>query len=79
MNIAIDKSDILMQSNRLVSDDMAVREAGNMDRVYQTASVIKDENITREPLKQVVTDDRLDSSILKSLKSNDLSIKINPI
>lgn len=79
MNIGIDKSDIYMESNRLLSDDMPAREAGNMDKVYQTHPVISELSITREPTKITIVEDRLDNSILESLKYNDLSIKINPI
>lgn len=79
MNIPIDKADISMQSNRLVTDDLAERDAGNLNRVYQLPPKTTDDNFTREPIKSNAYDGRLDSSVLAALKSNDLSIKITPI
>jgi hypothetical protein len=79
MNIPIDKTDISMQTNRLVTDDFAEREAGNLNRVYQLPPKTSEDNFTREPVKSNAFEDRLDSTILAGLKTNDLSIKINPI
>lgn len=79
MNIPIDKSDIIMKSNRLLQDDYAERDKGNLDKVYQIPAIIKEENITKEPMRENAYAGRLDTGILSALKTNDLSIKINPI
>lgn len=79
MNIPIDKADVSMMSNRLLTDDFAERDAGNLNRVFQLPPKVQDDNFTREPVKSNAFDDRLDGSILQALKNNDLSIKINPI
>jgi hypothetical protein len=79
MNIPIDKSDVTMKSEKLVQDSYALREAGNVNKIYTKLPDLKDDNITRDAKKYDTFDDRLDANILSALKSNDLSIRINPI
>jgi len=79
MNIPIDKSNIVMGSKRLISDDYSERDAGNLNKVYQIPAIIKEENITKDTVRENAFADRLDPSLLSGLKTNDLSIKINPI
>lgn len=79
MNIPIDKSDITMKSDKLIADSYAVREAGNLDKVYSKLPDIEDDSLTRETKRNNAFEDRLDGSILSALKTNELSININPI
>jgi hypothetical protein len=79
MNIPVDKSDITMKSDKLIGDSYAARDAGNLDRVFGKLSDLTDDNMTRDTKRSNAFEDRLDANVLSALKSNDLSIKINPI
>jgi hypothetical protein len=79
MNIPIDKSDITMKSDKLIADSYAVRDAGNPDKIYGKFSDIDEDTLTRDIKSNNAFEDRLDSSILSALKTNELSIHINPI
>ena len=80
MNIPVDKEDIYMKTNKLISDSYSQRETGNVEVIYQKGPELDNCTITKE--QQTVNnayENRLDSSILDSLKNNQFKIKINPI
>jgi hypothetical protein len=79
MNIPIDKSDITMKSDKLIADSYAVREAGNLDKIYGQLLEVEEDSLTRDTKRTNAFEDRLDGSILSALKTNELSIHINPI
>jgi len=81
MNIAIDKEDITMKSNKMFEDSIATRTTGNVGKIYQdTPSNLDECNLTTEITnKNNAFKNRLDSGILESLKKNDFNIGINPI
>jgi len=79
MNIPIDKEDVGMKSNRLIEDSYAARDAGNVNVIYQVGPTIDDCSLTQEPEAKNAFNGRLDGGILKSLKSNEYNISINPI
>jgi hypothetical protein len=79
MNIPIDKKDVGMKTNKLMSDSYSARDAGNMGVVYQAGPVLDECGLTQEPDGKNAFRNRLDGGILQSLKSNDLNISINPI
>jgi hypothetical protein len=78
MNIPVDKSDITMKSEKLIGDSYAARNAGNLNRIYNKLADVTEDNLTRIAGRDMI-DDRLDANILSALKTNELSIKINPI
>jgi hypothetical protein len=79
MNIAIDKNDVRMKTNKLVDDSYAAREAGNVGVIYQTSPEINECEITREQNMNNAYENRLDGSLMDSLKDNEFNININPI
>ena len=79
MNIPIDKDDIHMKTNKLMSDSYASREKGNIGVIYQTSPEINECQVTRDQNVNNAYENRLDGTMLKSLKQNDFSININPI
>jgi hypothetical protein len=79
MNIPIDKEDVGMKSNRLIEDSYAPRDAGNVNVIYQIGPSLDDCSLTKEPETKNAFNGRLDGGILKSLKSNEYNISINPI
>lgn len=79
MNIPIDKDDITMKSNRLVGDSYAVREAGNVNVIYQRSPEMDECTITRDTDDMNAYENRLDGNLLSGLQSNEFNININPI
>jgi len=79
MNIPIDKSDVAMKTNKLLTDSYAAREAGNVNVIYQVGPQKDECAITRDHETNNAYENRLDGRILDSLKTNDFSININPI
>lgn len=79
MNIAIDKNDVRMKTNKLVDDSYAAREAGNVGVIYQISPEINECEITREQNMNNAYENRLDGSLMDSLKDNEYNININPI
>ena len=79
MNIPIDKKDVGMKTNKLLSDSYAARDAGNVGIVYQVGPLLDECGLTQEPDSKNAFDNRLDGGILQSLKTNDFNISINPI
>jgi len=79
VNVPIDKKDIDMKTNRLVTDSYAPRDSGNIGKIYQTRPDIQECNITRDIKDMNAFENRLDGSILESLNNNDFNIKINPL
>ena len=79
MNIPIDKDDVNMKSNRLVADSYAARDAGNVNVIYQVGPSLDGCSLTQDTDTKNAYENRLDGSILKSLKGNEFNIGINPI
>lgn len=79
MNIAIDKNDIHMKTNKLIDDSYAAREAGNVGVIYQISPEINECEITREQNKNNAYENRLDGTLMNSLQNNEYNISINPI
>lgn len=79
MNISIDKNDIRMKTNKLIDDSYAARETGNVGVIYQTSPEINECEITREQNMNNAYENRLDGSLMDSLKNNEYNININPI
>lgn len=79
MNIAIDKNDVRMKTNKLIDDSYAARESGNVGVIYQTSPEINECEITREQNMNNAYENRLDGSLMDSLKNNEYNININPI
>lgn len=81
MNIPIDKQDINMKSNKLIEDSIVQREAGNINMIYQKPPELNTCSLTKDRYADEYNAyaNRLDVSILDSLKSNEYSININPV
>ncbi len=80
MNIPIDKEDVNMKTNKLITDSYSQRESGNVEIIYQKGPEIDNCGITKDnQTNNNAYENRLDGSILESLKSNDFNIGINPI
>ena len=78
MNINIDASDVNMKVDKNVVHD---KNFGHINKIYQERepnNFYKD-SITKETIQDNAYEHRLDSSIMAGLKSNELSIQINPI
>lgn len=79
MNIPIDKSDVNMKTNKLLSDSYAQRDSGNVGIIYQTSPTLDECSITKEQNMKNAFENRLDGNILQSLNNNEYNISINPI
>ena len=79
MNIAIDKNDIHMKTNKLINDSYAPREAGNVGIIYQVSPEVDECKITRDNNMNNAYENRLDGTLMNSLKNNEYNININPI
>ena len=75
MNLNIDSKDINISVNK---NNLNREDFGNVGKIYQTQPTIINK-FTKENLQDNAYKDRLDSSIMKQLKSNELNIAINPI
>ena len=78
MNINIDAKDVNMTVDK---DPLHNNNYGHIGKIYQERepnSFFRD-SITKENIQDNAYENRLDSSIMESLKSNELSIQINPI
>ena len=78
MNINIDAKDVTMTVDK---DPLHDNNFGNISKIYQEREPnnLFRESITKENIQDNAYENRLDSSIMDSLKSNELSIQINPI
>ena len=78
MNLNIDSKDVNISINK---NHLLNREYGNIGKIYHEPQSIKSfkNSFTKENIQYNAFKDRLDSSIMKSLKTNDLNIGINPI
>jgi|TARA_Y100000389_G_scaffold194988_1_gene225731 hypothetical protein len=82
MNISVDSSNINMKSDK---NQLFNRQYGNIGKIYQnnnsdlSSSVDFKKSITKENIQNNAYAQRLDSNIMKSLKTNELNININPI
>ena len=76
--LAPDKID--MEVKKLTSDYMNQRETNNITRVATVIKPIESCEVTKQSIKDLnFNEDRLDSSLLSSLRSNPYNININPI
>ena len=78
MNINIDAKDVNMSVDK---DPLHNNNYGHISKIYQERepnNFFRD-SITKENIQDNAYENRLDSSIMESLKSNELSIQINPI
>lgn len=78
-NVPIDKTDVHFKTNKLAQDSIAPRATGNVNVIYQQSPCFNECSITKDPEKNNAYENRLDGSIMKSLKSNEFNININPI
>ena len=78
MNLNIDSKDINISVNR---NALNPEDFGNVAKIYQNQPSIKSykNTFTKENIQNNAYKDRLDSSIMESLKTNELNIGINPI
>jgi len=78
MNINIDAKDVNMTVDK---DPLHNNNYGHISKIYQERehNNFFRESITKENIQDNAYENRLDSSIMESLKSNELSIQINPI
>lgn len=80
MNIMIDKNDVNLTTHKEDDVNLSSRKYGNINRVVQTIPENIDEcKITQNNIPMNAYKNRLDSSILDSLKNNEFNIKVNPI
>jgi hypothetical protein len=78
--ISADKDNLNMTTKKQVENSIAARNAGNISKIYQTSPVpIEQCSITRPQVLNNAFENRLDSSLLESLKTNEFDIRINPI
>lgn len=78
MNINIDAKDVNMKVDK---DPLHDNNYGNISKIYQEREPNQffRESVTKENIQDNAYENRLDSSIMDALKSNELSIQINPI
>jgi len=78
MNISIDAKDVNMTIDK---DPLHNNNYGHISKIYQERepNIFFRDSITKENIQDNAYENRLDSSIMESLKSNELSIQINPI
>lgn len=78
MNINIDAKDVNMKVDKNTLHD---NNYGNISKIYQEREPNQffRESVTKENIQDNAYENRLDSSIMDALKSNELSIQINPI
>ena len=78
--IGANKDDINMTTKKQFENSMASRNVGNISKIYQTTpNSIEDCSITRPQVLSNAYENRLDGSLLNSLKTNEFDIRINPI
>lgn len=78
--VGIDKSEVNMDTKKQIDMEVSNRNYNNISKIYQTTPIpITNENLTKDITIPNAFCDRLDSSILDSLKDNKFNIKINPI
>ena len=78
MNLNIDSKDVNISVNK---NELNPEDFGNIGKIYQNQPSIKSykKTFTKENYQNNAFENRLDTSIMKSLKSNELNIGINPI
>ena len=78
MNINLDSSDINMKVDKNV---VHTSDYGNIGRIYEDREPndFFKKSITKENIQDNAYEERLDASIMNSLKTNELNIQINPI
>jgi hypothetical protein len=77
---SLDPANVDLESKKMVVDDMAARTVGNVSRVYQTTTKAMDRcELTQDKDSLNALENRLDPSILSSLKDNPYNLNVNPI
>jgi len=78
MNLNIDSKDVNISVNK---NELNVEDYGNVAKIYQNQPSVNffRDSITKDNLQVNAYKDRLDASLMKSLKANELNIGINPI
>lgn len=80
--IGLTKDGVDMEVKKLTQDYMAAREEGNITRIYQpTTNPITQCEVTKTPQGACLVEEtnRLDPSLLNSLKQNPYNLSVNPI
>lgn len=78
--IGANKDDISMTTKKQFENSISSRNVGNISKIYQTTPMSIDNcSITRPQVLNNAYENRLDSSLLNSLKTNEFDIRINPI
>ena len=80
-NISLDPDNVTMDARRLVVDDMAPRATPNMTRIQEAGPKHVEPCEITKPANELPYSgaERLDPSILSSLKTNPYQMNINPI
>lgn len=77
--VGLPKENVNMKSEKLMEDSIAMRQAGNISKIYQQAPEKQECVITKENEQLNSLENRLDPTTLNSLNDNPFSIKINDI
>ena len=78
--VSADKDNLSMTTKKQFENSIAARNAGNISKIYQISpEPIEKCSITRPQNINNAFENRLDSSLLESLKTNEFDIRINPI
>jgi len=79
-NVSMDAGDVSMDAKRLVADDLAARDTHNMTRISNAVKPVEKCEVTK-PANELPysSEQRLDPTVLSSLRSNPYKIFINPI
>ena len=74
------REDVNMSTKKQFENSMASRNAGNISKIYQSSPLpIEECSLTKPHYTDNAYKDRLDSSLLNALKTNEFDIRINPI
>lgn len=75
----INNGSINMKSNKDIVESLAPRKTHNVDKVYQITPNANACGVTKEAEQLNSYENRLDKSLLSSLKENPFNINVNPI
>lgn len=81
VNIMVDSSEVEMTTRKPFENSISAREKGNVGMIYQTSPTMDNCGVTKMPDKSNAYTNRLDSSLLEAITTNDFMAtqKINPI
>ena len=78
--ISAGKNQVSMTTKKQFENSIASRNVGNISKIYQSSpNNVEKCSITRPQILNNAYENRLDSSLLEPLKTNDFDIRINPI